>query len=272
MPELPEVETVAVQLHQKIAGLRIRDAEIFQGLMLKSGRKIFEQKVPGERIEKVFRRGKYLGMVSAGDWILWIHLGMTGRLLWQEKAEARDPHLHLRMSFEGKTGQLFFRDPRRFGKMILTGKDSNQLPSGVRSLGPEPLEIGEEDFVGRYKPRKGRIKSLLLNQQLVAGIGNIYADESLFRAQIDPRKRPHRLSRGVLGRLHSAVQQTLQEAIAAGGSTIDDYRQTDGTLGNFQNRHQVYGREGRPCASCGLAIRRVVLAGRSSFFCPQCQK
>ena len=271
MPELPEVETLANQLKQKLTKRKVHEVEIFQPDILKCSPEILQKALSGDRVQNCYRRGKYLAVEMTRPWILWFHLGMTGRLLWQENLED-DGHRHLRISFEGETSQLFFRDPRRFGKILLTGKSPEAFPSGVKRLGEEPLGLPRESFVGLYKIRKGRIKNLLLNQSLVAGIGNIYADESLFRAGIHPRKRPFQLSRSILGRLHEAVCETLQEAIEAGGSSIDDYRHTDGMLGHFQERHQVYGREGQACTHCRQPIKRIVLGGRSSFFCSRCQR
>lgn len=271
MPELPEVETLVSQLRENLSGRVIDSARIFRTDVLKIDRRSLETKLPGKKIQQVSRRGKFIALDCGPDLVLWFHLGMTGQLFWQASDAIKDPHLHMALGFQGKAKHLFFRDIRRFGKIFLTSNHPETFPAGVRRLGPEPLEILQNDFVGVYKSRKGRIKSLLLNQHLVAGIGNIYADESLFRAQIDPRKRPFRLSREVLTRLHGAVCETLQEAIAEGGSSINDYFHINGNSGRFQNSHRVYGREGKPCQSCGDVIRRISLAGRSSFFCPQCQ-
>jgi formamidopyrimidine-DNA glycosylase len=270
MPELPEVETLVLQLRQNLTGCIFSSVQIFRDEVLKSDRRHLEKGLPGKTVQTVVRRGKFIG-IDCAEAMLWIHLGMTGQLFWQAAA-AKDPHLHLALGFKNKTDRLFFRDVRRFGKVLWTSKDPAAFPAGVRNLGPEPLEIESQQFAGLYKARKGRIKNLLLNQHVVAGIGNIYADESLFRAQIHPKKRPYRLSLEVLGRLHGALCQTLQEAIAEGGSSINDYYHINGNSGRFQNSHRVYGREGEPCSGCGESIRRISLAGRSSYFCPHCQK
>lgn len=206
------------------------------------------------------------------DVALWFHLGMTGQLLWTRETFERDPHTHVVISFENSSETLVFRDIRKFGSITLTNGRPDSLPAGIQLLGPEPFEMKEKDFVRLFKQRTGRIKSLLLNQRLLAGLGNIYADESLHRAGIDPRRRPHRLKRSVLARLHGSVLETLREAIRHGGSSIDDYRHADGGQGKFQNFHRVYGRAGKPCLDCGNSIRRIMLAGRSASFCSQCQK
>jgi formamidopyrimidine-DNA glycosylase len=272
MPELPEVETLVSQLRQSLSGSVLSTLQIFRSEVLKSDFKSFEKLLPGKKIQKVSRRGKFIAIEFGEDAVLWFHLGMTGQLFWRDSETPTDKHVHLALKFEAKPERLFFRDVRRFGKVILTQNDPMAFPPGIRKMGPEPLEMAAAEFVTRYKGRSGRIKSLLLNQHLVAGVGNIYADESLFRARIDPRKRPSRLSREVLGRLHGALCETLQEAIAAGGSSINDYFHINGNSGRFQNSHRVYGREGEPCRKCGDSIRRIFLAGRSSYYCPQCQK
>lgn len=271
MPELPEVETLVHQLRQSLSGCVLSSVQIFRGEIFKTDRRQLELLLPGKKIKTVFRRGKFIG-VDCHEVILWFHLGMTGQLFWRAVAENTDPHCHLALYFEGNPEALIFRDVRRFGKVLLTSKDPAAFPAGVRKLGPEPLEIHPKEFVGLYKHRKGKIKSLLLNQHVMAGIGNIYADESLFRAQINPQKRPFRLSAQTLSRLHGALCETLQEAIAAGGSSINDYYHMNGNSGRFQNSHRVYGREGAPCSSCGSVIRRIFLAGRSSYYCAKCQR
>jgi formamidopyrimidine-DNA glycosylase len=272
MPELPEVETVARDLRGKIPGHCIEHILLCRSSVIKSDRKKFGTKLPGLKIGKVLRRGKYLGLETSAEITLWFHLGMTGQLLWQSSWNGEDPHLHFVLKFEGIEEFLTYRDIRRFGKIFLTDSDLQSFPKGIRFLGPEPLEVAQETFIALYKKRKGKIKSLLLNQQLVAGIGNIYADESLFRAKIHPSRRPCRLSRLNLAALHHSVQKTLQAAIDHGGSTIDDFIHADGLAGDYQKFHRVYGKAGKPCAVCGKAIQRIVLAGRSSFFCSQCQR
>jgi formamidopyrimidine-DNA glycosylase len=163
--------------------------------------------------------------------------------------------------------ELRFIDPRMFGKISVHLQSGGFDPGGV-----EPLEVSEERFVALFRGRKSPIKSALLNQKLLRGVGNIYADESLFRAGIRPRRRAAAITREQLGKLHRAVREVLREAIALGGSSISDYVDADGEEGFFQLRHRVYGREGEPCLVCGTAIRRVLLAGRSSHYCSKCQK
>jgi len=189
---------------------------------------------------------------------------MTGRMVISESSAEIVKHTHL-IATLASGRELRFIDPRMFGKISVHSGAFD--PGGV-----EPLEINEEKFVELFRGRKTPIKSALLNQKLVRGVGNIYADESLFRAGIRPRRRAEAVTRQQLARLYRSVREVLQEAIALGGSSVSDYVDADGEEGFFQLEHRVYGREGAPCRACGTAIRRVMLAGRSSHYCPKCQK
>jgi formamidopyrimidine-DNA glycosylase len=191
---------------------------------------------------------------------------MTGRLVISEARMEIRKHTHL-IAKLASGRELRFIDPRMFGKLSV-----HLHPGGFDPGGVEPLEVSEERFIALFRGRKTPIKSALLNQKLLRGVGNIYADESLFRAGIGPRRRAAALTRERLGKLHRAVREVLREAIALGGSSINDYVDADGEPGFFQLQHRVYGREGEPCLVCGTAIRRVVLAGRSSHYCEKCQK
>ncbi len=191
---------------------------------------------------------------------------MTGRMVLCEPGAEITKHTHL-IATLASGRELRFIDPRMFGKLSVHLNDGGFDPGGV-----EPLEVSEEGFIALFRGRKTPIKSALLNQKLLRGVGNIYADESLFRAGIRPRRRAAAITREQLGRLHRAVREVLLEAIALGGSSISDYVDADGEEGFFQLQHRVYGREGEPCLVCGTGIRRVVLAGRSSHYCPKCQK
>ena len=196
---------------------------------------------------------------------------MTGQLLLVESGRPLQPHTHFILSFEGLSTALVYRDPRRFGRIAVTSREEARQPESVRRLGPEPFAWPKEAFSERFKARRGRIKSLLLDQHLLAGLGNIYADESLHRSGIRPSRRAHRIPRRRLMLLHDSICEVLGEAVRHGGSSIDDYVHLDGRKGNFQALHRVYGRAGERCLTCGTAIKRIRLAGRSSYFCPQCQ-
>lgn len=272
MPELPEVENIVRELNQRAAGLTFLRAAVRHEEILKSPRKTIEEKLPGKKVLSVSRRGKYLRFGLEGGLALWFHFGMTGQLVWQGDIDEDDPHLHAIMEFSEISEKLVFRDIRKFGEMFLANGNFESLPEGVRRLGPEPFEISEEAFAAAFRQRTGRIKGLLLNQRILAGLGNIYADESLYRAGIDPRRRPHRLKKDRLKQLYRSIRETLEEAIRLGGSSIDDYLHSDGSRGFFQNFHQVYGRFGLKCFRCETLIRKIKLAGRSASFCPQCQR
>ncbi len=198
------------------------------------------------------------------QWI--VHLGMTGSLVVCPPDAEVEKHTHAIVRL-GSGRELRFVDPRRFGRLSVV-RSSN----GFAASGLEPLDVGFELFVDLFRKRKTPIKSALLNQKLLSGVGNIYADESLFRAGIRPRRRAATLTRDELRRLYESVQQVLNEAILAGGSSINDYVDARGEPGMFQMQHRVYGREGEPCLTCRTPIKRIVIAGRSSHYCPKCQR
>jgi formamidopyrimidine-DNA glycosylase len=193
---------------------------------------------------------------------------MTGQLTTRHPADPVAPHTHGFFSLDDGR-ELRYTDARRFGRMLLIPEP---LFAGFRGrLGPEPLEISPEEFRARLGLRRARVKALLLDQNVLCGVGNIYADESLFRARIHPARIAARLTRTQLSALRRAVRDVLMAAIRAGGSSISDYVDSNGDPGKFQMRHRVYQREGKPCVRCGRKIRRVIVAGRSSYFCPRCQ-
>ena len=294
VPELPEVETIVRGLHGRVAGDTIESVWIGKRKQpLKSPATVLASTLEGKRIVRVHRAGKHIVFdlerasqtaakkgkraargqtrqaaslqkagVATAQWI--VHLGMTGRMVVCEPAAEVAKHTHL-IAKLASGRELRFIDPRMFGKLSVHAGGFD--PGGV-----EPLEVNEERFVALFRGRKTPIKSALLNQKLLRGVGNIYADESLFRAGIRPRRRASTITRAQLRKLHAAVQEVLREAIALGGSSISDYVDADGEEGFFQLQHRVYGREGEPCLVCGTAIRRVVLAGRSSHYCVECQK
>lgn len=282
VPELPEVETVARGLAKRVSGDTIDSVWIgSRPQPLKSPAATIAATLEGRRIVRVHRAGKHIVFdlepapetngkrksprsraARNAQWI--VHLGMTGRMVVSEPAAEIAKHTHLIAKLA--TGrELRFIDPRMFGKLSV-------FPAGFDPGGVEPLEVGEEQFIALFRGRKTPIKSALLNQKLLRGVGNIYADEALFRAGLRPRRRATAITRAQYGKLRKAVQEVLREAIALGGSSINDYVDADGEEGFFQLQHRVYGREGEPCLVCRTAIKRVVLADRSSHYCPKCQK
>jgi len=218
-------------------------------------------------LERTARNGRGKP-IPHGQWI--VHLGMTGRM---QVADSRDELLkHTHAVLKLKSGrELRFVDPRRFGRLAVV-RLGEAASTGFAAPGDEPLDSQLERFTSLFRSRKTPIKSALLNQKLLSGVGNIYADESLFRAGIRPRRRAASLTREELRKLHVALKEVLNEAIKLGGSSVSDYVDADGREGFFQLQHRVYGREGVPCLVCGTPIKRIVLAGRSSHYCQHCQR
>jgi len=281
MPELPEVETIARGLHKRVAGDTIQSVWLGEKPEpLKSRPDDIVGVLEHSRIVQVRRIGKHIvfdlersgsqqrGGSGQGQWI--VHLGMTGRMQVTEPEVEIARHTHAIVKLESGR-EVRFVDPRRFGRLAVASHGTD-FRGGFKAPGDEPLESQAERFVELFRGRKTPIKSALLNQKLLSGVGNIYADESLFRAEIRPRRRAASLTKDQLRKLHSAVQEVLREAIALGGSSVSDYVDADGEEGFFQLQHRVYGREGEPCLVCHTPVKRVVIAGRSSHYCPHCQK
>lgn len=263
MPELPEVETV-VRSITPIVGRRIVGAEFRCLRVLRGGNPDqMAARVQGRKIAGVKRYGKFILIALAGGGYLVIHLGMTGKLLLGSRP---GKHTHAILTLD--RGVLLYDDSRQFGCVQF----SEEMPERVRKLGPEPLEISFDDFAAALRRRKTRMKALLLNQGFVRGLGNIYADETLFRAGIHPLAVASRLRRDRARKLYDAMIAVLTEAIAAGGSSISDYVDAEGRKGFFQFSHRVYQRTGEPCICCGKPIRRILVSQRSSHFCPACQR
>jgi formamidopyrimidine-DNA glycosylase len=263
VPELPEVETV-VRSIAPLVGRRILSAEFRCQRVLRGGDPdVMAANLARRRIKGVRRYGKFIVISIEGGSYLTVHLGMTGRLLL-----GGEPGKHTHAIFTLDRGVLLYDDSRQFGRLLV----SETFPERVARLGPEPLEVPFADFAAGLKRRKTRIKALLLNQDFLRGIGNIYADEALFRAGIHPLAAAARLRGDRARKLHEGMQAVLTEAIAAGGSSISDYVDAEGRKGFFQVSHRVYQRTGEPCVTCGTPIRRILVAQRSSHFCPKCQK
>lgn len=275
MPELPEVETIACGLRPEVAGRIITSAQVHWPGSVRPSPERFTAVVTGRRIEQVRRRAKLLlldlGPLNGDSGrIMAFHLKMTGRLYLPDEP---DVHKHSRIVFTLDSGrQLHFEDVRKFGYCRLFHPDEIEHWDFWASLGPEPLEIDEARFVSLFEGRNARIKSLLLNQAVIAGIGNIYADESLFRAGIRPETPASKIPRRKLARLHGEVQAVLSESIRECGSSIRDYRDARGNAGAFQNSFRVYGRGGEACVTCGRTLEVAKVAGRTSVFCRKCQK
>lgn len=282
MPELPEVETVVRGLRLSLPGRAIAEVRFGKTDFVDNPEEISER-IPGTRIASVARMGKFIcvglakGAVSSPNaesaspllpFYLIIHLGMTGRLTVIRSGESAAPHTHVIFRLEDG-GELHYTDIRRFGRMLVI--PGSKLAEFKGHLGKEPLEISAQEFCRDFESRHARVKALLLDQSVLCGVGNIYADESLFRARLHPARIAEKLKKEQLLALHKAVRQVLEEAIRFRGSSISDYFDSEGKRGEFQMRHRVYQREGKPCFRCKAILRRVIVAGRSSHFCPICQ-
>jgi formamidopyrimidine-DNA glycosylase len=286
MPELPEVETIARGVHERLRGDRILEAWFSShSEPFKTPAAAQARNLAGRAVLAVHRTGKHI-VIELGSavnlapsqvsrrssssppqaqWI--VHLGMTGRLLVTTPGAPIDPHTHARLGLESGR-ELRFVDPRRFGRLAYCDLGGS---TGFRSPGDDPLMVSKDRFAALFRRRKLSIKAALLNQTLLAGVGNIYADESLFHARIRPRRSAGRLTRAELERLRLALKKVLEHAIRLGGSSVSDYVDAEGVRGFFQLEHCVYQRTGLPCRRCGTPIRRILIAGRGTHYCPHCQ-
>ena len=287
MPELPEVETVANGVDARVRGRRI--AQVWTSgkpQTFKSPETEIAAALTGAKIESVRRVGKTIVMAVAqnreqSEFL--IHLGMTGRLLVCTPDMPIAPHTHAVLTLDDAR-EVRFVDPRRFGRLSIhhgtetTPKDGATAAgkksgaAGYTGPGREPLTISLDDFTALFRDRKTPVKAALLNQSLLHGVGNIYADEALFRAGIRPTRQAAQLTHDELKKLRVALIAVLKQAIKLGGSSVSDYVDADGVRGFFQLRHKVYQRAGQPCRDCGTPIKRITLAGRGTHFCPACQK
>lgn len=281
MPELPEVETVVRGLQVHLPGRAISAIRLGKTDFIDDPAAL-EQILPGSRILAVHRHGKFIVVhlekllaeqtqpespPARFDFI--IHLGMTGNLVVRPPGTPSPPHTHAWISLDNET-ELRYTDPRRFGRMLVLPQ--NQSARFLAPLGLDPLEATEEQFRNKLHSKRARIKAVLLDQRAFRGMGNIYTDESLWRARIHPARLAANLTRDEIARLYRSAQTILREAIRLGGSSISDYVNAEGQPGEFQIRHRVYDREGKKCSRCGARIRRIIVAGRSSYFCPRCQR
>ena len=274
MPELPEVETVAQGLRRRALGRRVVAVEVRHPGVIGGVVEDFVSTLEGRRVAQVTRKGKAIAVEMAGPEgaeprYLLVRLGMTGQLTVVPRNEPVEPHTHVFMPLDGGREELRFRDARRFGR--LRALTVAELAKVFGSLGPDAQTVTESQFLAAMRGRKGAIKSWLMNQNLVAGLGNIYADEALYEARIHPLSQPGRVSSEKAHNLFKAVRKVLDRAVRLGGTTFSDYLDIEGRPGAFLSKLRVYQHTGEPCRRCGKAIRRMVIAGRSSHFCPQCQ-
>ncbi len=283
MPELPEVETVRRGLTSAMEGVVIERVEVNRPDLRWPFPDRMADRLSGKRVNRLWRRSKYILIdLSSGETLL-IHLGMSGRMIvsgdplgqfvHNHPAPAKHDHVVFHMA---NGARVTFNDPRRFGAMDLLATDAADQHKLLTSLGPEPLgnDFHEDHLISAFRNKNTPVKSALLDQRIVAGLGNIYVCEALFRAGVSPRRKAGQVSKKRVAALVPVIRQVLQDAIEAGGSSLRDFRQADGELGYFQHRFDVYGREGEPCRTigCNGSIQRITQSGRSSFYCAQCQR
>lgn len=282
MPELPEVETVVRGLRQTIVGKTVSRTRVFapaksiqvgEGIRTKS----LSAGLRGRQVVGIDRRGKNILIRLSGNTTLWVHLKMTGVFSWVDTQRPFDKHDLIVIDFDGTTAEdgnrhLRFNDYRRFGRFRLVTNEELQAQPGMRELGPEPLQISADDFVVLCRSRRRMIKPALLDQSFLAGLGNIYADESLYYSRIHPRRMTSSVSSRKLIELHTHIQAILKRAIRLMGTTVDSYAGINGHAGRFQQYLRVYNREGGPCSRCGSTITREKIGSRSAHFCPRCQR
>ncbi len=271
MPELPEVETIVNGLRGPLIGCTFTEVHLgWENTVARPAIPEFQRRIRGQQILGLRRRGKYLVFdLSGGDRLI-IHLKMTGQLTVRPGDAPPDPHAHTVFDLDDGR-QLRFIDPRKFGRVYLVA-DEKEV---VGRLGPEPLADGWTlaEFATLIKKRRGALKPLLLNQQFIAGLGNIYTDEALFVAGIHPRRPADTLTDEEVERLYRAIRQVLRQALADQGTTFDGaYRQVDGREGRHQENLMVFRRKGQPCSRCGGPIERIMVGGRGTYLCPRCQK
>ncbi len=274
MPELPEVETIATDLRPLLVGRRVSSVDLrFPTIVRHPEPELFVRDLPGHVVHSLDRRGKYI-LIRLGDGLLLVvHLGMTGQLLHKLPGDAQRPHTHVILGLDNGT-ELRYSDPRRFGRLLLGTEEDLVRARKLPRLGPEPLDAAftPRELHRRLYGRRAPLKLLLLDQSILAGVGNIYADEACFAAGIRPDRPPLRLSRLRAGRLHGALREALLRGIANRGSSIDDYVDLYGAQGRQQEELKVYGRGGRPCSTCGRPLTLIRLGGRATVFCRRCQR
>jgi|APSaa5957512622_1039677.scaffolds.fasta_scaffold26774_2 formamidopyrimidine-DNA glycosylase len=269
MPELPEVETIVRGLAPKIEGQKIRDLKIYYPKIVRENPAIFQKKVLQQKIEKIWRYGKYIFLDLDNDYTIGLHLRMTGQLIWVERVYPADKHTHLELYFD--TFKLIYRDVRKFGRFELIQTKQVLEYIKQKKLATDALEITEVEFSKNLTRKKTYLKAALLDQTIIAGLGNIYVDETLMREKLSPKFPVAKLSQSQIRSLLKTAKQVLKEAILSKGTSIVDYVTSDGSTGNFQVKLRAYKQSGQPCYHCGTLIVREKIAGRGTYFCPKCQ-
>ena len=269
MPELPEVETIVRDLKERVIGAGIRGVDFLNGSVWRNGKPLSRSLIR-KRITNIERMGKNILIHLSNNRTLVIHLKMTGRLTFEDSRTPLAKHTHFAIRLDN--GELRYSDVRRFGYLDLVESSKLDRVDYLAQLGPDPLRISENEFITIIRSKRRIIKSLLLDQSVIAGLGNIYTDEALFRAGIHPRRISSSLSRKRVGRLHEAIVEILKAAIEGRGSSVGDYVDGSGRPGFYKESHNVYGREGKPCFQCSRHIKREIIGSRSAHFCTRCQR
>src|SRR3989442_12316007 len=274
MPELPEVETIVADLRPHLVGRTIVHCELrFPSIVRHPEPETFIDSITGMRIEAVGRRGKFIFIALGEGRLLGVHLGMTGQLPLVDPPTQIANHTHAIFDLDDGR-QLRYRDPRRFGRLLLGTEQALLSSKKMPRLGPEPIDPGfaPDELYRRLRKRRAAIKAVLLDQGAIAGVGNIYADESLHKARLRPDRIAGSLSKKSARRLHESLRESLELAIANRGSSVDTYRDAWGEIGGQQEKLLVYGRAGEPCFTCGRPLSAIRIAGRTTVFCRRCQR
>lgn len=273
MPELPEVEVLRRSLAPRLVGRRVEAVEVLESRLREPVSRQALERLRGHEFVALRRRAKYLLADLASGRTLVVHLGMSGRLSLLPEGRQRAAHEHVVLALSGGE-ELVFRDPRRFGLMVVVPTDELAADRRFAHLGLEPLDetFDGDRLAALARGRRGAVKNFLMDGRLMVGVGNIYASEALFAAGIHPRRSVARIARRRWHRLADAVESVLARAIEQGGTTLNDFEDAAGQAGYFQVSLEVYGRQGEPCNRCGRPVRRLVQAGRSTFYCPGCQR
>ena len=272
MPELPEVETIVRRLRLNLIDQQIQSIQVLNPKILRCSKKYFIQTLTGSIIREIRRKGKLILIDFEPEQTLVLHLKMTGQVFVEPESTPVDKHTQVIFHFDSMDFQMRYRDIRKFGFFDLIQTNPAHSIPYLNNLGPDPFETTSDQFARITLSRKKSIKSLLLDQSLISGLGNIYVDESLFQAKIHPLSKTGELSLARIKNLHRVIKKILSQAISKQGSTLRDYRRPDGIIGGFQNYHQVYGRTGLPCPICRSPIQKIRVAGRGTHYCLSCQK
>jgi formamidopyrimidine-DNA glycosylase len=274
MPELPEVETMVRDLRPRVRGLTIQSVRAdWEGEVIWPRFDEFKRRLEGQTITGIRRRGKYAIFELASGDLLAVHRGMSGSLLHRRRDDAEDPYVRVVFSLDDET-ELRLRDPRKFGKVFLLAASGEDGPAPWATMGPEPLnaDFTADVLAARLLNRRALLKPLLLNQQIVAGLGNIYVDEAMYRARLHPERRANTLTLAEIRRLHGAIVDVLQAAVRSRGTTFSSYADVEGRAGGYQQNLDVFRRNGASCPACGTPIIRLVVGCRGTHVCPACQK